>query len=578
MHKSDMDVRPWKFLDDYRGKYFDSEWPSLAQMFEIQTERFAERPCFEAFSPKHLTFTYKEAREQFDKVARWLVAQGIKKGDRVAVTGKNSPEWGIAYMGIVYMGAIVVPVDNALTGEEITHLIDFVEVKGIFMDAGRFSEIGTDGKYLFRVSLEEKGHEDDYILNLPEVGEQPVEMPNSDDMAAFLFTSGTTGTPKAVMLAHEGLVFDAYVAQGYINVAPTDVFYAILPIHHAYTMLAVFIESMTNGSKTVFGKRLSVAALLKELKDGQVNILLAVPMLYNKIFSGIMAGIEKKGPFVSFLVKTMMKFCGFVKHLTGWNPGKVIFRGIRDKVSLADNKVCISGAGPLPAETFKGFNQLGVDFVQGYGLTETSPIVTLCPAYAYEYTSIGFPLPEVEVDFINKDAHGNGEIITRGKHVMKGYYKNPEATAETIDQDGWLHTGDIGYMDEKGFVYITGRAKNIIVTDGGKNVFPEEIEDHFQLYYDIDQICVVGYDVDPKMKIEGVACIIYPSEDCRKKYQNAEALNKHMNEIVEEVNRDLLQYKKIRKVFVVNEPLDMTSTKKIQRFKVREKYKDMING
>lgn len=579
MHKSDMDVRPWKFLDDYRGKCFDSEWPSLAQMFEIQTERFAERPCFEAFSPKHLTFTYKEARQQFDKVARWLVAQGIKKGDRVAVTGKNSPEWGIAYMGIVYMGAIVVPVDNALTSAEIEHLVDFVEIKGIFMDAGRFTEgLGADNKYQFRISLEEKGHEDDYILNLPDVGDQPYQMPNSDDLAAFLFTSGTTGTPKAVMLSHENLVFDAYVCQAYINVYPEDVFYAILPIHHAYTMLAVFLESMSNGSKTVFGKRLSVAALLKEMRDGNVNIFMGVPMLYNKIFSGIMNGIEKKGPFVSFLVKTMMKICGGIKHLTGMNPGKVVFRGIRDKVSMANNKVCISGAGPLPAETFKGFNQLGVDFVQGYGLTETSPIVTLCPSYAYEYASIGFPLPGVEVDFINKDEHGNGEIITRGKHVMKGYYKNPEATAETIDKDGWLHTGDVGYMDEKGFVYITGRAKNIIVTDGGKNVFPEEIEDHFQLYYDIEQICVVGYDVDPKMKIEGVAAIIYPSEDCRKNYPDVAKLKEHMDKIVEEVNHDLLQYKKIRKVFVVNEPLAMTSTKKIQRFKVREKYKDMING
>ncbi|HAN42323.1 MAG TPA: long-chain fatty acid--CoA ligase, partial [Sphaerochaeta sp.] len=159
-----------------------------------------------------------------------------------------------------------------------------------------------------------------------------------------------------------------------------------------------------------------------------------------------------------------------------------------------------------------------------------------------------------------------------------GYYKNPEATAETIDKDGWLHTGDVGYMDEKGFVYITGRAKNIIVTDGGKNVFPEEIEDHFQLYYDIEQICVVGYDVDSKMKIEGVAAIIYPSEDCRKNYPDVAKLKEHMDKIVEEVNHDLLQYKKIRKVFVVNEPLAMTSTKKIQRFKVREKYKDMING
>lgn len=584
MRKSDLDPMPWRYLDQYRGTYFNSEWPSLAEIFNIVTARFPNNRCYEAFSPKHITFTYTEARVQFDKVARWLYKQGVRKGDRVAVTGKNSPEWAIAYMGIVWMGAIVVPVDAALTNAEIEHLVDFVEIKGIFMDADRFETpenpngLGANNKYGFRVSLEERNHEDDYILNLPDVGEQPITQPVSDDLAAFLFTSGTTGTPKAVMLSHENLTFDAIAVQSYMNVRPTDVFYAILPIHHAYTMLAVFIESMTNGSNVVFGKRLVVTSLLKEMKEGHVNMLLAVPMLYNKIYSAIMKGIEKKGKLVACLVKTMMRICGFIKKTTGLNPGRVIFRGIRDKVSLADNRICISGAGPLPAETFKGFNQLGVDFIQGYGLTETSPIVTLNPAYSYQYSSIGKPFPGVEIDFINKDAQGNGEIITRGKHVMKGYYKNPQATAETIDKDGWLRTGDVGYADKDGFVYLTGRAKNIIVTEGGKNVFPEEIEDHFQLYYDIDQICVVGYMADEKQKIEGVACLIHPSDEAKSNYPDHGAMQIHMEQIVETVNKELLPYKRIRKVFVVDEPLDMTSTKKIKRFTIAAKYKDLINS
>ena len=578
MRKSSLDPMPWRYLDQYRGKYFDSEWPSLAQMFDINADRFPDNRCFEAFSPEHEIFTYKQAKEQFNKVSRWLYAQGVRKGDRVAVTGKNSPEWAIAYMGIIYMGAIVVPVDASLTNAEIEHLVDYVEIKGIFLDGDRFDAIGADGKYGFKVSLEKRNHEDDFILNLPDVGPQPVTEPVSQDLAAFLFTSGTTGTPKAVMLTHENLVFDSHCVQAFMNVRPTDVFYAILPIHHAYTMLAVFIESMANGSNTVFGKRLVVTSLLKEMKEGHVNMLLAVPMLYNKIFSAIMKGIEKKGKLVSALVKTMMAFCGFIKQTTGLNPGRVVFRGIRDKVSLADNRICISGAGPLPAETFKGFNQLGVDFIQGYGLTETSPIVTLNPAYSYQYASIGKPFPGVEIDFINKDSQGNGEIVTRGKHVMKGYYKNPEATAETIDKDGWLRTGDVGYMDKDGFIYLTGRAKNIIVTEGGKNVFPEEIEDHFQLYYDIDQICVVGYMADEKLKMEGVACLIHPSDSAKKEFPDAGAMQIHMEQIVEAVNKELLPYKRIRRVFIVDEPLEMTSTKKIKRFAVAAKYKEMINA
>ena len=578
MRKSSLDPMPWKFLEQYRGKYFNTEWPSLPQMFDIMTERFPDNRCYEAFTPKHITFTYTEARNQFDKVARWLYSKGVRKGDRVAVTGKNSPEWAIAYMSIVTMGAIVVPVDAALTNAEIEHLVDFVEIKGIFLDADRFDAIGADGKYGFKVSLEERDHEEDYILNLPDAGMQPISQPDSNELAAFLFTSGTTGTPKAVMLSHENLVFDAYCVQAFMNVRPTDVFYAILPIHHAYTMLAVFIESMANGCNTVFGKRLVVTSLRKQMKEGHVNMLLAVPMLYNKIFTAIMKGIEKKGAFVSTIVKIMMKICGFIKQTTGLNPGRVVFRGIRDKVSLADNRICISGAGPLPEETFKGFNQLGVDFIQGYGLTETSPIVTLNPAYSYKYTSIGKPFPGVEVDFINKDEQGNGEIITRGKHVMKGYYKNPEATAETIDENGWLKTGDVGYMDKKGFVYLTGRAKNIIVTDGGKNVFPEEIEDHFQLFYDIEQICVVGFMADEKLRQEGVAVLIYPSSDAKREYPDHGAMQVHMEQIVESVNRELLPYKRIRKVFVLDEPMEMTSTKKIKRFAVAQKYKEMINA
>ena len=578
MRKNSLDQMPWRYLDEYRGKYFDSEWPSLAQMFDINAGRFPYNRCFEAFSPKHITFTYKEAKEQFDKVARWLYAQGVRKGDRVAVTGKNSPEWAIAYMGIIYMGAIVVPVDASLTNAEIEHLVDFVEIKGIFLDGDRFEGIGQDGKYGFKVCLEQRNHEDTYILNLPDVGPQPTEEPMSSDLAAFLFTSGTTGTPKAVMLSHENLVFDSHCVQAFMNVRPTDVFYAILPIHHAYTMLAVFIESMANGSNTVFGKRLVVTSILREMKEGHVNMLLAVPMLYNKIFSAIMKGIDKKGKLVSTLVRCMMGICGFIKQTTGLNPGRVVFRGIRDKVSLADNRICISGAGPLPAETFKGFNQLGVDFIQGYGLTETSPIVTLNPAYSYRYSSIGKPFPGVEIGFINKDEQGNGEIITRGKHVMKGYYKNPGATAETIDKDGWLRTGDVGYMDKDGFVYLTGRAKNIIVTEGGKNVFPEEIEDHFQLYYDVDQICVLGYMADEKLKMEGVACLIHPSDEAKREFPDAGAMQIHMEEIVENVNKELLPYKRIRRVFIVDEPLEMTSTKKVKRFAVAAKYKDMINA
>ena len=569
---------PWDFLDNYRGKYFEGDWPTLGQMFDISEARWGSRKCFEAFAPKHLAFTYTEAKAQIIKTASWLYAQGIRKGDRVAVTGKNSPEWAIAYMSIVYMGAIVVPVDYSLSDAEIQHLVDFVEIKALFIDGERIERIGKDKNYLFKVSLEEKGFEDNYILNLPDVGTQPFEKPVATDLAAFLFTSGTTGTPKAVMLTHQNLTGDCYSAQCQMNIYETDVFYAILPIHHAYTMLAVFIEAMSVGANVVFGKRLIIKQIFKEMKEGGVTMFLAVPMLYNKLIAAMMKGVEEKGKFVSGLIHGMMKFSGFVKKAFNINIGKKMFGFLLKKVSLDKNRICISGGGPLPSSTFKQFNQLGIDFVQGYGLTETSPIITLNPTFDYEETSIGKVVANMEVKFLDKDEQGNGEICVRGINVMQGYYNNPEATAEIMTEDGWLRTGDIGYMDDRGFVYLTGRAKNIIVTEGGKNVFPEEIEDHFQLYYDIDQICVMGYVLDAAMKTEGVCALIYPSADCSKTITDKAQMQKHMEEIVEEVNKELLPYKRIRKVFVVDEPMEMTSTKKIKRFAVANKYKEMVNA
>ncbi len=569
---------PWDFLDNYRGKYFKGDWPTLGEMFDITEARWGSRKCFEAFSPKHIVFTYTEAKAKINQLASWLYAQGIRKGDRVAVTGKNSPEWALAYMSIVYMGAIVVPVDYSLSDAEIQHLIDFVDVKAIFVDGERIDRIGKDKQYIFKVSLEEKGFEDNYILNLPDVGQQPYEKPVATDLAAFLFTSGTTGTPKAVMLTHQNLTGDCYSAQSQMNIYETDVFYAILPIHHAYTMLAVFIEAMSVGANVVFGKRLIIKQIFKEMKEGGVTMFLAVPMLYNKLISAMMKGVEEKGKFVSGLIHAMMSFSGFVKKVFKINIGKKMFKFLLKKVSLDTNRICISGGGPLPSSTFKQFNQLGIDFVQGYGLTETSPIITLNPTFDYEETSIGKVIANTEVKFIDVDEQGNGEICVRGLIVMQGYYNNPEATAEIMTEDGWLRTGDIGYMDDRGFVYLTGRAKNIIVTEGGKNVFPEEIEDHFQLYYDIDQICVMGYVLDAAMKTEGVCALIYPSQDCSKTITDKAQMQKHMEDIVEEVNKELLPYKRIRKVFVIDEPMEMTSTKKIKRFVVANKYKEMVNA
>lgn len=569
---------PWKFLDEYRGKFFDNQWPSLVELFDITCNRYPDNKCWESFYPNHEVFTYKEVSEEVYKVARYLYSIGVRKGDRVALSGKNSPQWAIAYFGILALSAIVVPTDYSLSDEEIEHLIDFVEVKGIFTDSERFDRIGKDGKYQFKISLDLESHQDAYILNLPDVGSQPIKKPSSNDMAAFLFTSGTTGTPKACMLSHENFVADAFLAQGNMNIYPTDVFYAILPIHHAYTMLAVLIEGMSVGANVIFGKRLVTSKMFQEMREGHVTMFLAVPMLFNKLLSGIMKGVDEKGKLAKCFINILASISGVIKKMTGINPGKKLFGFLLDKVALKDVRICICGGGPLPATTFKKLNEFGLDFVQGYGLTETSPIVVLNPVFDYNEKSIGKLIPDTQMSFADKDEQGNGEILIKGPMVFKGYFKNPEATNAMIDENGWLHTGDVGYMDKKGFVFLTGRAKNIIVTEGGKNVFPEEVEDHFQLYYDVEQICVLGYLSDKEKKLESICAIIRPSAECTAKYPNKEDMQKHIESIVDAVNKELLPYKRIRKVFVVDEELEQTATKKIKRFVVAKKYNSLING
>ena len=557
----------------YQGKKYMGQWPTFREMMEISEERFPDNEAFKAIVPKVVTFTYKEALKKIREIAYYLIATGAKKGDHIAVTGKNSPEWALAYFAISFAGCIIVPLDYSLHIEDMEKILAFGDVDRIFIDGEKIDEIDKEGKlFKEKISLEpeSKGHK--YVLDLtgPET-----ELPklHAEDTAAMLFTSGTTGTPKGVMLSFSNFMSSALSSQRLFDVYPTDVFYAILPIHHAYTMTAVLLETVISGASCVFGKRLVTPIMLKELREGKITMLLAVPMLFNKLLAGLMAGVHKQGPFKENLIHFLMGFSGFMKKVFHVNLGKKIFGNmLLSKISLDNMRLCICGGGPLPASTFKQFNQLGIDFVQGYGLTETSPIININPIEVYIEESVGIPIPGVEEKIVSPDEDGNGIIYVRGPQVMKGYYKNDEATEEVLSSDGWLNTGDVGHIDSNGFLYLTGRAKSIIVTEGGKNVFPEEIEDKFQLFNEIEQCCIIPYMINKEMKTEGIRMVIYPTEAYLKEH-GMEETSRHMEEVVESVNKDLQSYKKITMVTVVDQPLPMTSTKKVKRFEVVKMFK-----
>ncbi len=560
--------RPWENLLPWKGKLYTGEFPTLPELFAVSVDRYPDRRCFTCYDPTEMVFTYSQAAEKVDTICNYLLSLGVKKGDRVGLTGKNSPEWAISYLAILNTGAVVVPVDYALKTDEVSGLLEFADVNVIFVDEEKYDSLTpeTPSGKLVKISLSPK--KDNYVLDIDFSEEIEHEKAGEDDLAAILFTSGTTGDPKGAMLTHKNFVSDCFMFQGNMNIYHTDVFYALLPIHHSYTMLAVFIEAISVGAELVFAKKIVVQQIFKDLKKARVTMFLGIPMLYNKIIKGLMNGIREKGIVVYAVIRALMGFSGLIKKLFNVNIGKKLFKGILSKVSLDTNRICICGGSPLPASTFKYFNQFGIDFVVGYGLTEAAPGLTLNPIYAYRESSIGKIIPLVEMKVIDPDEDGNGELIASGPNIMKGYFKNVEATKAAFTEDGWLLTGDVGYIDDERYVYLTGRKKNMIVTEGGKNVYPEEIEDEFQLYDEIEQIMVKGYILDEKMKTEGIEAYIYPSE-AYSKDNTAEEMKVRFDEIIAEVNRALLPYKRITRISVLDEAMEMSSTKKIKRFTVK---------
>jgi long-chain acyl-CoA synthetase len=556
----------WGFLEKYRGAFFSGQWPTLPEMMRITVSRYGDRPCLTIYEPDRVSLTYNESFAKIEAVARWLHGKGIRKGDKVAVTGKNSPEWAVAYMGVLFAGAVVVPVDYQIKAEEADLLLKTAGAKILFVDEEKFDRYAKNPQGLLDVVSLKKGT-GTYVYDLegPAAEFEPVL---DTDLAAILFTSGTMGKPKGVMLTHRNLVSDCYLAQGNMLLFPTDVFYALLPLHHAYTMLAVFIETLSVGAEVVFGKRMVTKAILKDLKEAKITMLLGVPMLFNKVLAGILRGLKEKGALVYGLISALMGLSGFIKKVFGVNPGKKMFGFILKKASLSTLRICICGGGPLAPSVFRKYNQLGLDFVQGYGLTETSPIINLNPIEAYKETSVGKALPQTAMKILDPDERGVGEVAVKGPMVMPGYFELPEETAEVFTPDGFLKTGDVGYLDDEMYLYLTGRAKNLIVTEGGKNVYPEEIENEFQLFEEIDQILVRGFELNKRMKTEGIEALVYPNPEfpwAENGSPDKAAVKTRIDAIIAEVNQRLLPYQKIARTFILDKRMEETTTKKIKR-------------
>lgn len=580
---------PMAFLEEYKGKDFSGEWPTLPEMFKITVKRFPARPCFtdwDTDDESKRTFSYTEVYEKVIVLAEWLKENGVKKGDKVAVSGKNSPEWGTVYLAALFADAIICPIDYALHENETENLLATAKPRFFFVDKEKYSYF-NDGKFDFSVySLNRKTENaEKYVYNL-----KPKKLPSTsigtdsyktfvqeNDTAAILFTSGTTGKAKGVMLSHKNLVSDCYIAQRNLKIYSTDVFYALLPIHHAYTMLAVFIEALSVGAEVVFGKTMAVSKMMKELREGKITMLLGVPMLFNKLAAGIMNGLKEKGKVVEGFMKMLAGISYFFKKVLHINIGHALFKPVLKQANIYTIRIAICGGGPLAKSIFKFFNQMGIDFIQGYGLTETSPIIALNPLEHFKIESVGsYFTGFMEMKILNPNENGIGEICVKGPMVMQGYYNMPEETAKMFTEDGWFKTGDLGWLDKENYLMLSGRCKNMIVTEGGKNVYPEEIEDAFQLENEIEQITVQGYIADADKKSEELEALIYPSDTLYKNLNIArddkskmEVVRSKIGEIVSKINKGLQPFQRITKITILEKLLEMTTTMKVKR-----KYKD----
>lgn len=560
-------------LGPYRNKYFTGDWPTIVEMFLITKDRFPERNCFTTFNPERFTLNYKEVYENIIRISGYLKASGLEIGDKVMIDGANSIQWGLAYLAVHFAGGITVPLDFQMHPDRIIKLCKFADCKFILADTSILKKIANEekGKEFLDsmgavVTLNKKCEFGPSLWDVKSDKTFEIEKSNIDATAAILFTSGTTGNEKGVILTQKNIITDIYQAcdDDFLDLTENEIMYALLPLHHSYCCTTVLLETVCNGSECVFGHGIVVSRMINDLIRGKVNFFMGIPLLYNKLLAGMMKEVKKKGIFVNTLVHLLMHINGFFKSHFGLNPFRGFFnKKILSKMGLDHNKILICGAGPLAPEVFKQYQQLGLDFVQGYGLTETSPVVTLNPVSKFKVESVGRVFPLNECKILDPDENGIGEIAFRGPNNCKGYYKDEVNTKELFTEDGFLKTGDLGYLDDENYLYLKGRAKNIIVTEGGKNVFPEEIEDLFQLFPSVNQILIRGYQEKKNVPAECIEAVVYPDPQYFK--ENEVDISETIDEVIKKVNKELSGYKKISKITILDNPMIVTSTKKIKR-------------
>lgn len=547
----------------------------LKDMLNKTGKLYADRPAYKikVEEGKYQIYTHKEVRDMINNLGTALINLGLK-GRRIAVIGENRYEWEIAYLSIVCGTGIVVPLDKSLPANELELLIERSDIEAIFYTK-KYSDIIQNIRYSEKNKLKhlismdnDENFEGVYSQKeLIREGKKLIEEGNNaflnaqinpKEMNIMLFTSGTTSKSKVVALSHKNICTNLMDIGSVLNVTQEDVFLSILPIHHVFECTVGFLFSLYKGAEIVFCDGLR--HIVENLNEYHVTVMACVPGIYERIFMAIRKKLEKQGKLEKIL-ENEEKYKN-----SSMQKKKEVFKEIHDMLG-GKIKLLISGAAALDKTIEERYRLLGLNIVQAYGLTETSPIVAVGTNKNYKLGSIGKTVPSVEAKIIDVNDDGIGELVVKGSSVMLGYYENEKVNKKSL-QNGWFYTGDLAKIDEEGYIFICGRKKSVIVLKNGKNIFPEEMENLVNKIEGIKESFIFGKtQSNDENNIKINVKIVFDREIIKDVYkvEKDEDIYKVFSKKIKEVNQTMPSYKAIRGMILTEESLIKTTTNKIKR-------------
>ena len=554
------------------------KFTDLKDMLNQTGKVYGDRPAYifkTEEKGKFRTITHKEFRENINALGTTLIQMGLKD-KRIALISENRYEWELSYLAVASGVGVIVPLDKALPDNELESLILRSQVEAIIYSS-KYDVImntlrekkNTNLKYFISMDLEENTQGIYAEKALVEKGKKLLTDGNktyidakidSEKMGIMLFTSGTTAMSKAVMLSHKNLVTNVMDIIQRFDLTDEDRFLSFLPLHHVFECTVGFLYPISIGGSIAFCE--GVKHMAENIKEFEITAMISVPAVFDIIYRKVMKTIEKKGKLAN--LEKGKKVSQFLLKMK-IDLRKQLFKEVHESLG-PKLKLVVTGGAALDPETEKGFNDLGFDVEQGYGLTETAPVIAAETPKCRRLGSIGKKFPSVEVKIDDPDEEGIGELMAKGPSIMLGYYENEEATKSALESDGWFHTGDLARIDKDGFIYISGRKKSVIVLNNGKNVFPEEIETLLNKVEGIKETFVFEKkedDGDVKVCVE----IVYDKELIKELYniEGEENIKEFLWDKVKEVNKLMPKYKYVREMVITEEPLIKTTTLKIKR-------------